>query len=113
MLTPKGIRDDFAPDLTSAEKELLLATQVPTQGAALGGTVSSAAWRTKPSWFVIASNDRMIAPDQQRDEAKAMNAKVIKVPTSHVAMLAAPKLVAKVIGDAASGKAAPTPPGGP
>jgi len=42
-----------------------------------------------------------------------MNAKVIKVPTSHVAMLAAPKLVAKVIGDAASGKAAPTPPGGP
>ncbi|WP_029919985.1 alpha/beta fold hydrolase [Nevskia soli] len=113
VLSPKGVREDFAPDLSSADKELLLATQIPTQGAALGGTVSSAAWRTKPSWFVIASNDRMIAPDQQRDEAKAMNAKVTKVPTSHVAMLAVPKLVAKVIGDAASGKAAPIPPGGP
>lgn len=110
ILTPKGVMEDFAPDLSVAERAILLATQTPTQGAALGAEISTAAWRTKPSWFVIASNDRMIAPEQERVTAKRMNAKSLTLPTSHVPMLSRPKEVAEFIEQAVSGKSTPTPP---
>ena len=110
VLTPKGVIEDFAPDLSLNERQLLLATQTPTQGAALGAEISTAAWRIKPSWFVIALNDRMIAPDQERMTAKRMNAKTLTLPTSHVPMLSRPKDVADFIAQAGSGKANPTPP---
>jgi pimeloyl-ACP methyl ester carboxylesterase len=111
VLTPKGVLEDFAPDLSLPEKTLLIATQAPTQGGVLGTPISSAAWRTKPSWFVIASNDRMIAPQQERDTAKRMNAVTLTLPTSHVPMLSKPTEVADFIVKAASGKSNPTPPG--
>jgi pimeloyl-ACP methyl ester carboxylesterase len=110
VLTPKGVMEDFAPDLAIAERDILLATQTPTQGAALGTEISTAAWRSKPSWFVIASNDRMIAPEQERVTAKRMNAKTLTLPTSHVPMLARPKEVADFINEASSGQSNPTPP---
>ncbi len=110
VLTPKGVMEDFAPDLTVGERDILLATQTPTQGAALGTEISMAAWRTKPSWFVIASNDRMIAPEQERVTAKRMNAKTLTLPTSHVPMLSRPKDVADFIVQATSGESNPTPP---
>src|SRR6202522_2622706 len=56
--TPKGIANDFAQDLSPAEKKLLFATQGPTNIAALQGNVTTAAWKTRPTWFVIAANDR-------------------------------------------------------
>jgi pimeloyl-ACP methyl ester carboxylesterase len=104
ILTPKGVIEDFAPDLPIAERDLLLATQTPTQGAALGTEISTAAWRTKPSWFVVASNDRMIAPEQERVTAKRMNATTLTLPTSHVAMLSRPQEVSDFIIQAASGQ---------
>jgi len=104
VLTPKGVEEDFAGDLSPAEKDLLLATQTPTQGAVLGATISTAAWHAKPSWFVIAANDRMISPEQERATAKRMNSQTLTLPTSHVPMLAKPKEVAEFIGTAASGK---------
>jgi pimeloyl-ACP methyl ester carboxylesterase len=110
ILTPKGVSEDFAPDLPIGERDILLATQTPTQGAALGTEISTAAWRTKPSWFVIASNDRMISPDQERVTAKRMDAKTLTLPTSHVPMLSRPKEVADFIIQAASGQSNPTPP---
>jgi len=82
---------------------ILVATQGPTQGAALGSAISTAAWHSKPSWFVIASDDRMISPQQERDSAKKMNAKTLILATSHVPMLSKPKEVADFINDAASG----------
>lgn len=103
VLTKKGVVEDFAPDLTPQEQMILVATQGPTQGAALGSTISTAAWHSKPSWFVIAADDRMISPQQERDSAKKMNAKTLTLPTSHVPMLSKPKEVADFIGDAASG----------
>jgi pimeloyl-ACP methyl ester carboxylesterase len=103
VLTPKGVQEDFCPDLSEAERNLLLATQTPTQGAALGAPVTVAAWHTKPSWFVIASNDRMIAPQQERDTAKRMHSKTLVLATSHVPMLSKPKEVADFILGAASG----------
>ncbi len=58
VLTPKGVREDFAQDLTADEKDMLIATQVPTHGSVLSVPITTAAWRSKPSWFVVASNDR-------------------------------------------------------
>jgi len=65
-LTPKGIAEDFAQDLTDKEKQILTATQAPTAAAVLGATVTTAAWKTKPSWSVIASNDRAVSPELQK-----------------------------------------------
>src|ERR1700678_3959968 len=102
VLTPKGIQEDFAPDLTPEEQLIMIATQAPTQGAALGAAISTAAWRSKPTWFVIASNDRMIVPQQEKDSAEKINAKTLTLPTSHVPMLSRPKEVAAFIIDAAT-----------
>ena len=66
LLTEKGVAEDFASDLTAEEKMTIQATQAPTQGAIFGGTISTAAWHSKPTWFVVASNDRMIAPHTSR-----------------------------------------------
>ena len=105
VLTSKGVEEDFAPDLSPAERKLVYATQGPTAAAgALAAPVTTAAWKSKPSWFIIASNDRMIAPEQERVTARRMNAKVLTLPTSHVPMLSKPKEVADFIGDAAAGK---------
>ncbi|HEX4683934.1 MAG TPA: alpha/beta hydrolase [Gemmatimonadaceae bacterium] len=63
-----------------------------------------AAWRTKPSWYIVAGNDRMIPPEQERSMAKQMNASTTVVASSHVVMLAHPDAVARVIEDATAGK---------
>ncbi len=89
--------EDFAQDLSLAEKHSMVATQAATQGAILGTTIGKAAWHSKPSWFVIAANDRTIAPEQERATAKRMAAKSITLATSHVAMLAKPREVAEFI----------------
>jgi len=102
LITPKGIEEDFAQDLTEPEKKLLIATEAPTAAADLGATITTAAWKTKPSWFVIASNDRAIPPDLERAEAKAMKATSITVASSHVAMMSHPKEVAALIEQAAA-----------
>jgi pimeloyl-ACP methyl ester carboxylesterase len=101
LLTPKGIMEDFAQDLSPEDKALVLATQGATQGAILGTPIKTAAWRNKPSWFVIAENDRTISPEQEKMTAKRMGAKTLTLQTSHVAMLAKPKEVAAFIGEAA------------
>jgi len=101
VLTSKGVLEDFAPDLSIEERTIMIATQAPTQGAALGAPITAAAWHVKPSWFVVAADDRMISPQQERDSAKKMNAKVLTLPTSHVPMLSKPREVADFIADAA------------
>ena len=111
VLTDKGILEDFAPDVALADRTLMIATQVPTQGAALGAPITTAAWRSKPSWFVVASNDRMIAPEQERVTAKRMNAKTLTLATSHVPMISKPKEVSDFIVDAASTVSNPNSPG--
>jgi pimeloyl-ACP methyl ester carboxylesterase len=104
LLTPKGMVEDFAQDLSEEEKTTMIATQAATQSAILGTTIGQAAWHDKPSWFIVASNDRAISPKQEEDTAKRMGAKILTLPTSHVAMLAKPKEVADFMIEAASGK---------
>ncbi len=108
LLTEKGVKEDFAQDLSEAEKSVMVSTQAATQGAVLATPIKAAAWHTKPSWFVIASNDRAISPEQERSTAKRMKAKTLTVPTSHVAMLAAPELVANFMIEAAASLSSPS-----
>ncbi len=104
LFNEKGITEGFAQDLTAEEKKTLFGTQSATSATILSTVIPEAAWHTKPSWFVVASNDRTISPKQEQFTAERMGAKTITVPTSHVAMLAAPKEVADLIIEAASGK---------
>lgn len=104
LLSPKGIEESFAQDLAPEEKTLMVATQPQTAGSIFGAKPTAAAWRAKPAWYVVASNDRMIDPAQERAMAKQMKAKTTELPSSHVAMLSHPKEVARVIEDAANGR---------
>jgi pimeloyl-ACP methyl ester carboxylesterase len=79
----------------------VLATQGATQGAILATPIKAAAWHAKPSWFVIASNDRTISPEQEMSTAKRMGAKTLTLPTSHVPMLSQPQKVADFVIEAA------------
>lgn len=100
-LTPDGITQDFAPDLSEVEKQVLTATQGPWSYAAFSTAVSAPAWKSKPTWFVIAGNDQVISPVLEAAEAQSMHATTITLPTSHVAMLAEPEPVARFIAEAA------------
>jgi len=101
-VSPKGIAEDFAQDLSDTEKQILAATQTPTASGVFGATVTTAAWKTKPSWCVIASNDRALSPELEKAEAAAMKATSITVPSSHVPMLSHPEEVAELIEQAAA-----------
>ncbi len=101
-LTPKGIAEDFAQDLSPKEIALLIATQVPVSVAAMKGEVTTPAWKSKPSWYIIAANDRAISPELEAAQAKRIGATTTTAPSSHVIMLAQPAKVADVIFDAAS-----------
>ena len=95
-LLQEGI-EFFAGDLSEQEKKLVWATQcVPAPdlfAAKAGGT----AWRSKPSWYIVAKNDRTIQPDCERFLAKRMGATTTEVASSHVVMLSQPQVVIDVI----------------
>jgi len=100
-MTSRGIEENFAPDLPMAVRKLMFATQGPTHGACFGARISSAAWHAKPTWYLVATNDRMIPPDLQRKFAKAMKANTMALSSSHVPMLSHPKEVADFVAEAA------------
>ena len=107
LLSQKGIEEDFAQDLTPAEKARLVAAQPKTSGAIFEAKPTAAAWRAKPAWYVVASNDRMIDPEQEKSMATQIKAKATVLPSSHVAMLSHPTDVAKVIEEAAANRHRP------
>jgi pimeloyl-ACP methyl ester carboxylesterase len=96
-LTPEGIAKFFAQDLPPKEAALLAATQGPTFGGAFDDKVTETAYTNKPTWYIVAKNDRMIAPEAELAMAKAANAKITELDSSHVVMLSKPKQVADVI----------------
>ena len=96
-LTESGVKNDFAQDLSPTEKDVLFAAQAPTAAGAFGDKVSAAAWKTKPSWYLVANQDRAIQPSLERAMAKTIKAKSIEVDASHVAMLARPRETANLI----------------
>lgn len=97
-------RSAFAADLPESQTRVMAATQKPILGAALGATLDAdPAWKGLPSWYIVASEDRAINPDQERFYAKRMGAKTTEIKASHVPFLSHPKEVAAVI-EAAAGK---------
>jgi len=100
--SPKGIAEDMAQDLPASEQRILTATQGQTAAADFGATVTTAAWKSKPSWALIAGNDRAIPPQLEKDEAAAIKATSITVACNHLAMLSHPREVADLIEQAAA-----------
>ena len=101
-MTTKGVMENFAPDLPLAERKIIEATQGATNSAIFAAKTTNAAWKSKPSYYVVAANDRMINPDFERKTAKAINARTITLSSSHVPMLSHPAAVAKLIIEAAN-----------
>lgn len=101
-LTAKGVATLFAQDLDSAEQTVVHATQGPINGAALGGTLTQAAWRSRPTFYLIGEDDQAILRVDQERMAARMNATVKRVASSHVPMLSHPVVVADFILQAAA-----------
>jgi len=87
-----------------AEKAAFMAdSQVPWGVNALSGTISQAAWRTKPSWYLIVTQDKMIPPPAQHFMAKRAGSTVVEVAGSHAIYVSQPTVVAKLIESASKG----------
>jgi pimeloyl-ACP methyl ester carboxylesterase len=94
---------DFCPDLPAAQADFMAHSQTPLGIAAAVTPISSPAWKTKPSWYIVSTEDRMIPPDAERFMGKRANAKITEIKASHVAFISHPKEVAAVIEAAANG----------
>src|SRR5258706_10569654 len=91
----------FAADVEAKKAAFMANSQVPWGVEALSGTVSKAAWRTKPSWYLIATDDKMIPPPAQHFMSKRAGSTVIEVAGSHAIYVSQPNAVAKLIETAA------------
>ena len=92
----------FAADVDPEKAAFMADSQVPWGVGAISGAVSEPAWRTKPSWYLIASQDRMIPPDAQRAMSKRAGATVVEVKGSHAIYVSQPSAVAALIEQAAT-----------
>ena len=94
--------DSFAADVEANKAAFMADSQVPWGIAALEGAVTEAAWRTKPSWYLIATDDRMIPPPAQQFMAKRAGATVVESKGSHAIYVSKPEVVASIIKSAAN-----------
>jgi pimeloyl-ACP methyl ester carboxylesterase len=92
----------FAGDLPADQAAFMADSQVPWGVNALGGTISEASWRSKPSWYLIAGDDRMIPPPVQRAMAERAGSTVTEAPGSHSIYLSQPATVATLVTQAAT-----------
>ena len=97
----------FAADVDPHTAAFMADAQVPWGVAALDGAVSEPAWRSKPSWYLVATDDRMIPPAAQRSMAKRAGATVVEVAGSHAVYVSQPGAVAHLIEQAAKSRSAP------
>ena len=100
-LTIDGFRQHFAQDLPTDEIELLHATQGPFAPTSNDEPIATAAWRTKPNWFVCGEHDEMLLIQLEQDTASRMQAKTLVLSSSHVPMISHPSEVADFIAQAA------------
>lgn len=96
-LTMDGIAKDFAQDLPPAKTWFMGVSQQPVFAKAFDDKIALVGWKAKPSWYVVATADRMIPPPAQELFAKRMGSKVTRLPTSHVPMISKPAEVAAVV----------------
>jgi pimeloyl-ACP methyl ester carboxylesterase len=101
QLSEAAFLRDFAGDLPEEKARVLYAVQAPFDRALLAGRTTHAAWRSKPSWYAVSTEDRTINPDLERFMAKRMGATTIEVKASHLSLISQPATIAKLILDAA------------
>jgi pimeloyl-ACP methyl ester carboxylesterase len=100
--------ESFAADVDEEKAAFMADSQVPWGVEALGGAITEPAWKTKPSWYLVAADDRMIPPPAQRLMSERAGATVVESPGSHAIYVSQPAVVAKLIEAAAQGAKAAT-----
>jgi pimeloyl-ACP methyl ester carboxylesterase len=103
FLDKAKFRDSFAGDVSEAKAAFMADSQVPWGVAALSGAISEPAWRSKPAWYLVASEDKMIPPPAQRQMATRAGATIVEVAGSHAIYVSKPEAVAMFIDQAATG----------
>jgi pimeloyl-ACP methyl ester carboxylesterase len=101
FLDKTKFRASFAADVSEAKAAFLADSQVPWGVDALSGAVSEPAWRTKPSWYLVATEDKMIPPSAQRQMATRAGSTVAEAAGSHAIYISKPETVAALIAKAA------------
>jgi pimeloyl-ACP methyl ester carboxylesterase len=101
FLDREKFADSFAADIPAELAAFMADSQVPWGVEALNGAISEPAWRSKPSWYLVASDDRMIPPPAQRAMSERAGSTVIEVPGSHSIYVSQPRAVAELIAKAA------------
>jgi pimeloyl-ACP methyl ester carboxylesterase len=101
FLDKAKFRASFAADVDAKTAAFMADSQVPWGVGALSGTISEAAWKTKPSWYLVATDDKMIPPAAQRLMSKRAGSTVVEVPGSHAIYVSNPSAVATLIEKAA------------
>ncbi len=96
-LTEAAFLRDFAGDIPEEKARVLYAVQAPFERQLLAGRTKHAAWRTKPSWYAVSTQDRTINPDLERFMAKRMRATTIEVEASHLSIISQPEVIARLI----------------
>ncbi|HEX3406896.1 MAG TPA: alpha/beta hydrolase [Caulobacteraceae bacterium] len=93
----------FGPDLPAPERAFMADAQVPLAASTFAAPITNPAWKRKPSWYLVSSNDMIIPPDVERMYAKRMKATTEEVAGSHVAFISHPQAAAHIIEEAAKG----------
>jgi pimeloyl-ACP methyl ester carboxylesterase len=101
MLDKVKFADSFAADVDASTARFMADSQVPWAVEALAGKVTVPAWKSKPSFYLVASDDRMIPPPAQRAMAERAGAKVTETPGSHAVYVSKPTEIARLIEQAA------------
>ena len=101
-LTANGVAKYLAQDVAPEQAGVIAATQRPTRGKNFEEKIGIPAWKTKPSWYIVAERDFMLQPDLQKVMAKNISAHVVTLSTSHSPQVSQPDEVAKVILKAAA-----------
>ena len=104
FLDPTKFADSFAADVEPGLAAFMGDSQVPWGLGALNGVVGNAAWKSKPSWYLVATDDKMIPPDAQRFMAKRAEATTIEVKGSHAIFVSQPQAVADLVARAGAGE---------
>jgi pimeloyl-ACP methyl ester carboxylesterase len=97
----------FAADVDPTQARVLYAVQQPLASSALGDVMGVPAWKSLPSWYLVAQNDEALPPDAERQFATRMSASTVEIPSSHVAMVSHPNEVADLIEKAANAVGVP------
>lgn len=104
FISAEGVKTVFATELSPQQQALVYATQTPASHTVFDDKGGEPAWKHKPTWYVVAKNDKTIHPDLERFMAKRMKAKTIELASCHVMMLSHPAEVLKVVEEAANFK---------